>query len=136
MGVEVHREIRGSADVVDQAAAATHDDTQARQQFLEGEGLDEVVICSGVETFDAVLDPVERSEEEHRRGAALLGAQVLEDLVAVCTGHHDVEHGGVILGTGKVVDRLCAVEAAIDDIAFLGQALGQSRVKLRLVLDN
>ena len=71
----------------------------ARQQFLDAERLDDVVVGAGPQAADAVVGGVAGGQEDHRHLRAGR-AQALQHAEAVEAGHHHVEHDevGLVLG--------------------------------------
>jgi hypothetical protein len=61
-----------------------------RQKLLEGEWLDQIVVCPGVEPGDAVVDALARGEHQDRCPVPRL-TQSATDLKAVDTWHGHVE---------------------------------------------
>src|SRR6266571_2692105 len=59
-----HRELEG---LIKTTVAAAEEGVNARQQFLHGEGLGQVVISPHVETRHTILDCTTRCEHQHRR---------------------------------------------------------------------
>ena len=80
--------------VARRAAQAALERAQAREQLVDVEGLDQVVVGAGVESGDALRDAVARAEHEHGREAAA-GARAAQDLQSVHARQPEVEHQGV-----------------------------------------
>jgi hypothetical protein len=76
--------------------AASSERTKARQQLREGERLDEVVVCAGIEPGDPVLDGVARGQ--HQDGYPYPArAQAAAGLEAAHPRQHHVEHDHVVV---------------------------------------
>jgi hypothetical protein len=61
------------------------------QQFREGEGLNQVIVAPGLQTFHPVIQPGHGGEEQRRRVVGL-GAQVAHQAQAVQAGQHAVDN--------------------------------------------
>ena len=107
----------------------------ASHQFRHVEGLDEIVVGTGVKARELVLEPVPGRQHDDRRGDAGILAQPFADLEAVHAGQHDVEHHHVVgFGDGEMhrhqaVGRIVHVVAASFEIGAGG--LGEFGVVLR-----
>jgi hypothetical protein len=76
------------------AAAGAAPPVQGAQpglEFVEVEGLGQVVVGAGVQADDAVADRAARGEDQHRRGQAA-PARLLQHQQAVHAGQGEVEH--------------------------------------------
>ena len=69
--------------------------TDPRQEFLHGERLCDIIICAGVETFDAVLHLGFGRQHDHR-GVITSGPKVLQHLDPVHLRHHDIQDDAVV----------------------------------------
>ena len=92
---EVHLEIADLEQGLRSAQSRTPGKRgKARHQFLEGEGLDDMVVPAGLEFLDPVVDAGEVGEKEHRRREAILPHQ-RDDAEAVEFRQHPIEHNHV-----------------------------------------
>ena len=111
----------------------------ARVELLEGEGLREVVVRSGVEAPDAVLDGVARGEHQDRRPRATL-PEAPADVEPVGPGavavQDDVEHHRVVGVLLRHPERVLSVRGHVDGVALLGQAAAEEGGHLDGVLDH
>ena len=118
--------------VADRAAQQRAD---ARQHFLEMEGLGDIVVGAGVEALHLVAPAVARGQHQHRHGAAG-AAPRLDHRDAVHLGQADVEDDRVVgLGLAEVM-ALLAVEGAVDHVAGIGQRGRELAVEIGVVLDD
>ena len=85
------------------ADTAPQDRAQAREQLARLEGLRQVVVRAEFEADDAVDGIAAPGQHEHRRvgGRAQLPAQI----EPVHVGQHQIEHDGVVLGLGELLQR-------------------------------
>ena len=126
------------ADLDDGGALAGYppdEGAQPRQQLLERERLDEVVVGARIQAVHAILDRVTRRQHEHRAPDPEL-AQPPADLETVRAGEHDVEHDRVVGSGAGHPERVLAALGDIDRVALLAQAAGNHVRQLRLVFDH
>src|SRR4051812_42039454 len=114
--------------------APAQERAQPRQQLLEVERLDQVVVGAGVEPLDARVDRVARGEHQDRHVA--VGAQAAGDLDAVDLGQPQVEHDGVGLEHRGLVERLAAVGGEADVVALAAQRPAYDVADVGVVLDD
>ena len=94
-GDEIHFEIAGLEQGLRSSQGRTAGERgEARHQFLEGEGLDEIVVAARLESVDPIVDAGEVGEKEHRRRDAVPAHQ-RDDAEAVQFRQHAVEHDDV-----------------------------------------
>jgi len=106
-----------------------------RRELLEGERLGQIVVGAGVEAPDPVGDLCASGEHDHR-GAALGGAHALDDLKAVTTGEHDVEHDKVEVLPERTTLTLHTVEDRLHHVALGSQPPLDEVSDRLLVLDD
>lgn len=106
---------------------------EAREELVEIERLQQVVVRSGVEPFDAVGDGSERREHEHG-GRDVGGAQVPHDLRAVEAGEPAVEQDDVEALPEWAVPAGDAV-ALVSEVVRLAQHLDRHLGDLGVVFD-
>lgn len=89
------------------AGAAQHG-AQPRQQFLDGEGLGQIVVRPGIEAGDAVGDLAAGGEQDHRHAPRTLGAgaQLRQQAETVAIRQLAVEQHGVMDAVGQGLLRL------------------------------
>jgi len=97
----------------------------------EGERLDQIIVAAGIEASDALVDAIERGEEEdgHRDAGA---AQDFDQAEAVHSRKHAVDNDQVVGRAGSQEQRVAAVRSAIDCEALGRKARGQVFPGLRL----
>ena len=117
VGGGVERQICEGKKAVGVTRFAAGHGPDARKKLVKVKGLDQIVVCPKVEALNAVGNGVARGEKQHGSVHATV-SQLLDDLVAVHAGHHDVEQNGVILRAEQRVKRLPAVKAAVYAIAI------------------
>ena len=113
---------------------AAHARADAGDELLGLEGLDDVVVGTGLQPHDHV-DGVALGRQHHDRDAGL-GADLLADVDAVLAGEHQVEQDQV--GT-EAAEGFEGLVAARDDPAleaFLAQHDGQHLGERRIVVDH
>ena len=131
----VDREVGDGEDIGRAAAALARDDAQPGQQLVERKRLDEIVIRPGVEPAHAVGYAVLRREKQHRRLVAAL-AHLRQERKAVHARHHHIEHDGVILRALQIVQRLHAVKAGVDAVAFGCECFGENAVEVLFIFHD
>ena len=111
------RSSKASVSSVPAVPARRSSARSARQQLLEREGLDEVVVGAGVEPGDAVGHVVARGQHQHRRAVAAR-AQPPADLEPVDLRHQHVEHDRVGGSLRERGERLAPVGGERDLVAL------------------
>ena len=117
------------------AGGAPQQRAQPREQLLERERLDQVVVGAGVEPADAVGHRVARGEDEHRRAVAG-GAQPAAHLEPVHVRHQHVEHQRIRRADRQRVERLGAVGGQLGLVALQPQRAVDGVAHRRLVVDH
>ncbi len=115
--------------------ATTGERSQAREQLVEGERLDEIVVGAGVESRDAIDDRVACRQHENRH-LETSGTQRARHGDAVTMRKHVIEHHGVVLVQRGVLHGVVTVGDEIDRVSALAEAAREHRPQLRIVLDN
>jgi hypothetical protein len=128
-------QLGGLCGVAVAGGAPAQQRADARQQFGEGEGLDEVVVGATLQAAHAVLDLVARGEHQHRRGLAL-GAHRGQHAEAVDARQHHVEQHQVVVAADGQAATVDAVVRDVDHMAVLAQALVQVLGQLDFVFDD
>ena len=117
------------------ARAAPQQRAQPREQLLERERLDQVVVGARVEPAHAVGHRVARGQDEHRRAVAG-GAQPAAHLEPVHARHQHVEHQRVGRAGRQRVERLGAVGGQLGLVALQPQRAVDRLTHRRLVVDH
>ncbi len=102
------------------------------------ERLDEVVVRTGAQAADLLLDLALGGEHDdrHVRGAALLAADLGRHLVAVELGQHDVEQDQVRRFGAPQAESLSPITGDDDVVALLLQRVLQQSLDIRVVIDD
>ncbi|EEF22944.1 conserved hypothetical protein, partial [Ricinus communis] len=95
LGGQVERDLAIGQLVAGRARAASQHCAQARQQFTDGKGFEQIVIGAGVEPADAVLDTVAGSDDQDRQQG--MGAQLAQHGQAIGAGQAQVQQQRVVL---------------------------------------
>ena len=107
----------------------------ARQQLLEAERLDEVVVRTGFETRDAIAHLVARGQ--HEDGDLVAGgAQPTGHLETVHARQHHVEHHEMRQVLARLIERLFACFRLDDAITLISQAAPDDGSNLWVVVDD
>jgi D-alanyl-D-alanine carboxypeptidase/D-alanyl-D-alanine-endopeptidase (penicillin-binding protein 4) len=117
------------------AGAAPQQRPQAREQLLERERLDEVVVGAGVEPAHAIGHGIARGEHEHRRAVAGR-TQAPAYLEPVDVRHQHVEHERVGRPVRERVERLAPVGRQLRVIALQAQRAIDGVAHCGLVVDH
>ena len=122
----VQRQIARDESAVAHAELGTRQHAQPGTQFLQREGLHQIVVRAAVQPGHAVGDGVARGEQQHGRGFAG-GAQLFEHAQPVQMRHHDVQYRRVVIGGLKIIPSLQSIKAAVHAIA-LGDKAARHKV--------
>ena len=127
------RDVREGERVV--TAGAPQQRAQPREELLERERLDEVVVGARVETGDPVAHGAARREHQDRHRVAV-GADTACDLEPVDHGQHHVEHDGIGGGVHESGQPLRAVLCHDQLVALALEGPHQRVAHGGLVLDD
>jgi hypothetical protein len=108
---------------------------EAGEQLREGEGLGEVIVAAGLESFHAVVHAGAGAEDEHWHPRAF-GPQRAHHAEPVELRQHEVEHDGVVVHRAGQRQAALAVGSMVHGKAVLLQPAGDEGGKLRIVLDD
>lgn len=114
--------------------AAPHG-AKPRQQFLQRERLDQVIIGPAVEPCDAVVEGVARRENQHRSGIAL-GAQFLHQGESRPIGEAQVEHDRIVGVKPEFAARLGQAPRHIHGMGVAAQTTGRGIGQPALIFDQ
>ena len=138
VAVLVHRQVaddeRGLLARRDRAGAAQQG-AQAGDDLLEAERLGHVVVATGGQAGDPVLDRVLGGEEQHG-DVRVGGADAAEHVDAGQVGEHDVEHDDVGVERLGGADGGVAGQRVVHLPALVAQGGGQQLGEGRLVVDH
>ena len=138
MAVLVHREVTDDDQrrrLVGDDGRASHERTQPGDDLLEAERLGHVVVATGREPGDPVLDGVLGGEEEDGDGV-VVGAHPAQHLEPVEVGQHHVEHDRVGLEVARSLDRLDPGAGRAHLPALVAQSHRQQLGEVGLVVDD
>lgn len=113
----------------------TDERAQAGEQLREEEGLHEIVVRTGVQPGDPILDAVTSRQHEHGRPDASF-AQPPADLDAIEPGQHQIEHHGVVLDRSSHSECTVSGSLDVDCVPFLHEAAREQARHLELVLGD
>ena len=108
---------------------------QPRQQLLEGERLDEVVVGAGVEAGDAVVDAIAGGEHEDR-GLRATGPELAAHGEAVQLGQEQVEDDDVEGDAARPIECLAPRDGDVHGVALFLKAALDVRGDAPLVFDD
>src|SRR6185312_15479555 len=109
--------------------------TYVGEQFIEAEGLGQVIVGAEVETLDAILHRVARAEDEH--GLVEAGAAPFREQVqAVAVGQAEVENDHVIVGFGQRIAGLPAGADPAHRVGAFAEPLLEKLAETLLVFDD
>ena len=129
------------AEVINHPMAAaplpteSHCQRAARQQFLEGEGLDEIIVPARAKTLDTVVNSRQVCQEQHR-GRNTFRAEQTDNRQPVEPGQHPVEDDDVESLVGSDLEAFAAVCGKHRLMTARPKPRGDERCSLRIVLDD
>jgi hypothetical protein len=132
-GLLVHDYLAGFNGGAKSACPAEHNPYPGKQLF-EREGLDEIVVGSGAEAANAILDGVFGGEDKDV-GVGAVVAEAAKEGEAVEAGEHEIEDDDVIFVALGEPETLGAVGGEVDGVAAVAQAAGDGALKALRVLD-
>lgn len=95
------------------AGGAAGDGVEARHEFIDVEGFNEVIVGAEVEAFEALVERAAGGDEHDGDGETAL-AELAQNAEAVAAGDHDIEDEGVVGAGGGEGEGIVAVIAEID----------------------
>ncbi len=105
-------------------ARTAQERAQSSQQFLEVEGLHQVIVGAGIQPRDAIVNGIARGQHENRR-AETGAAQFAADRVAALQRQHHVQDDNVVRIDRRLIQGAFSVGRNIHRVSLLPQALGQ-----------
>jgi len=109
--------------------------SQAGEQLLERERLDEVVVRATVEPFDSVLNRVTRGQDQHRRPDTALSHLAARGQ-PILTRQHHVEHDHVVRHCPCHPERVFPAPRNVHCMPLLAQPTGEQVGQFLLILDH
>jgi hypothetical protein len=114
---------------------ATNKSLHARDELGKSERFREVVVASGLQATDAIVDCTFRAEEENRKGPTRR-AETFDETDSVELREHYVDDRDIVVGRlGQRQTRL-AVGRVIDGVAGLLEAAHDERSDFGIIFDN
>src|SRR5262249_32930790 len=117
------------------AAGAAHQRVDARQQFLDVERLDQIVVGAVLQALDLVLPARARGQDQDREALAGI-AQFLDQVHARLLRQAQVDDGDVERHLAAEVQAFFAVGRGIDREAVALQARGERFTQWSFVFDQ
>jgi hypothetical protein len=105
------------------------------EQLPERVGLGQVVVGTGIESLDAILDGIERGQHEDRRGG-IAAPEIPAHVDALLAGQEPVQDDQVVVGGPQSLFSLAAVGGKIDREPFFLEAPAQDQRTLAVVFDE
>src|SRR6266480_70532 len=133
---QVDGEIADPQDgLLDDGVAASAKRLDARQQFDEGKGLDQIVIAPGTQAADPIVDLPERTDNQDGCGDAVV-AQLTHDRDAIDVRKHAVDRDHGIVAAGAAAQGLIAGAGQIHPVAAGGKRIHQLAGGFRVVFND
>src|ERR1700686_195985 len=108
---------------------------KARQKFAKLKRFGEVIIRSAIESANAVLDSVSRSE--HKDGHPPPGfPKPAANFESVRSGNHDVQNDQVVLVDVRLIKRIFTGSGGIDRVSLLAQSFDHKPAHPLIVFDE
>ncbi len=104
-------------------------------QFVQIEGLDEIVIGPGIEPGDARGRRIACAQDENRH-VVLAGAQALQHFDAIDARKAQIQNDEIVHAAGRLFERIGAGPHPVDRIAFVAQAFLHSTPNQAIVFDE
>ena len=121
--------------LLDDGIAAPRQRLDAREQFREGERLDEIIVAAGAKPPHPIVDLAQRAQNQGRRDDPLL-PQAADDGQSVDAGQQAIDGHHRIFAGPRAREPFIAVAGEIDLIAAARQRIGELFGGLRVVFDN
>ena len=114
----------GHLQLLRSGLAAAQQSPHARQQFDEGEGLDQVIVGPLFQALDAILQAAAGAEDEDRRAERAV-ADLPQHLQSVDVGKPEIEDHHVVIRRLQMIQGLGAGEGGIHGVAGALEAAAQ-----------
>jgi hypothetical protein len=135
MGCRIHAQIAKRDDRVGAAGVTTEHRAHARAEFVEVEGLHQVVVGTTVESEDPVGDRIAGGDHQYR-DAMGCPPELGEQFEAGFSGEAEVEQQHLVAGGGQSQFGGPAIAHPVDRVAILAQALLNALADHRVVFDE
>jgi hypothetical protein len=100
-----------------------------------GEWLDEIIVASGFEPLDAIIDATEVGQKQHRC-ANTGGAQALDQRQAIESRQHAINDRYVVACGAGQAQALPTIGSKIDHMTALGQAIDDIGGRFGIIFDD
>jgi len=115
--------------------AAAQQGTHAGLEFFHIEGLDQVIIGTGIQAGDALGGAVAGGEDQHRQ-VVLLGAQLLQQVQAIEARQAEVEQQQIEAFRAQGMQGRNAILQPIQGVAFNAQCHANPLAKGTIIFDK
>ena len=115
--------------------AASQQRSYTREQLAQRERLDEIIVGTGVQAGDAVIDRVARGQHQDRATITAC-TQSPADLQSGNSRHRHVEHHRVEALLRQNIERSDAIASQLDDVALEREGARKRLLHCRLVVDD
>ena len=102
-------------------------------EFIEREGLDQIIVGPRIQTLHPLLDFAPRGHHQHGYGG--VAAQLFHELETIAVGQIEVEQNHLRQSLAQFGLRVLEVHRA-RDLIFLGKVLGEQAVQSSIVFHN
>ena len=117
------------------ASGSPYERAKACHELGDGERLRQIIVGAKVERLDAIVDGVERGQNQNRRTRPRL-PQILQKRPAAALRHHQVEHDRIV---GDFVEhelRFVPIRSDVDGKVRLVERTAQCAGQIGLILDD
>src|SRR2546425_13030954 len=112
--------------------SASQSRADAREQFGEGERLNQIIVCAQFESLDPVADAIACGKEEDRR-AKPAAAEFRDDRPAVFFREHYIDNEEIVSNGAYALQRCFAIMGEIDIEAGFAKPPGQKSGRFSFV---
>src|SRR6266853_1080671 len=109
--------------------------TYAGEQFRKRERLDQIIVCSKLQSFHTVAHTVAGGKKENRR-ANPIAPEFRDHFPAVLVWQHDIDDKNIKFGRARLLQATLTIARKIDSETGFAESLGQESRCLLFVLDN
>jgi len=135
-GYQIHREIADAQNgLLDDGVTAPSKRLDARQQFDERKGLDQIVVATGPQAAHPIIDFSQRTYDQDRRSDAHV-AQSTHDCDSIDVREHAIDRDHRILASNAAAQRLAAVRCNIHLITITRERVRKLPGGLRIIFND
>jgi cobalt-zinc-cadmium efflux system outer membrane protein len=131
----IELEITDLDQVGDRLISAPNEGPQTREQLVERERFDEVVISAEVEAVDPIMHLISRRDDEDADARAS-GTEPAKNRQAVELRYHEIEHQRIVRIRLGEPQSLFTVSGRVHGVTCLAEALRERTSKRLIVLDE